>query len=297
MWSLLLKLLEFIGRIRLPFIKGKTQVKVGNPATVDFLGDYGWRNYLDSRKLSQIWGPHPNSPWTPFHCLTLFVALDYIQQDMIGPCDYNPWPLQNVKPPTWIDAKTLIFVDLPGPKSVALGSVLAVSGCDIVCTFNNWPHPKGLVRPEYVLSALLRYASWLGQNRSAFPTPAPVAWLCDQERFSGYSGQPGQFDNRYYIEDSVIPGPKFLLERGITKVVYISEETNVIKADLANHLYFYHKEGIRIGHVVAFPEGTLGEPSVIIPEKRNFSTTGFFRSSAGGFGGVIPQPSSGGSGG
>ncbi|MDQ1256460.1 MAG: hypothetical protein QG656_1056, partial [Candidatus Hydrogenedentes bacterium] len=182
MWSPLLKLLEGIGRIRFPFVKLDEYLPVGRPDLPDARGTADWKNYLSARDLSRVWGPHAHSPWMPFHCLTLFIALDYLKADFVGPCDGDPWPIRDFRAPDWLDSTTLLIVDLPGPRSVALGAALAVSGCDIVCTFNNWPNRLGLIHPEETLAAMLRYASWLIEKRTASQTPAPVAWLCDSER-------------------------------------------------------------------------------------------------------------------
>jgi hypothetical protein len=297
MWSPLSKILELVGAVRLPALRMKNRMIVGNAKATDAIGTNEWRLYLNSRELSRVWGPHPQGPWTPFHCITLFVALDYLKHEAVGPCDADLWPARSFRAPSWIDAQTMLLVDLPGPQSVALGAALGIHGCDLVCTFNNWPNPKGVIRPENTLAALLRYASVLDKKRSAFPTPAPVAWLCDAERLGKSSGKPGQFDNRYYIEDAIMPGPNYLRERGISKVIYISSEPNRRIADLAVHLHAYGKDGLLVGQAVATPEGELLAPQKLDLSTRRFVTKGFFRSTAGGFGAPVPHPSSSGSGG
>ncbi len=294
MWSPLSKLLEMIGRVRFPFLRGRTKVVVGRPGIQDARGTGDWRNFLDARALSRVWGPHAHGPWTPFHCLTLFVSLDYLDRESVGPCGADPWPVQAFRMPEWVDSATMLVVDLPGPQSAALGAALGVAGCDLVCTFNNWPHPQGVIRPEETLAVLLRYASWLAAERSAFPTPAPVAWLCDAGRLGGRAGKPGEFDNRYYIEDSIMPGPNFLRARGITKVVYASSSSGALRADLGVHLHAYSKDGLYVGQAVATEDGQLQGPEPMHLPEPSFKTTGFFRSSAGGFGAPVPHPSSGG---
>lgn len=294
MWSPLSKLLERIGRIRLPSLRRRTQLVVGRPGAADARGTGDWRKFLDSRALSRVWGPHPHSPWMPFHCLTLFVSLDYLERNVVGPCEADPWPVGAFRMPDWIDSATLLFVDLPGPRTVALGAALAVSGCDLVCTFNNWPHPKGIITPETVLAAMLRYSSWLEEKRSAFPTPAPVAWLCDANRLGTRPGKPGEFDNRYYIEDGIIPGPNYLRERGVSKIVYVSTPSSPITADLGAHLHAYGRDGFSVCQAIASDNGSLQPPRPLELAESDFKTLGFFRSSAGGFGAPVPHPSSGG---
>jgi hypothetical protein len=294
MRSLLLKLLEGIGRIRLPMIRFKTKMVVGLPDTPDFRGTFDWRDYLDARALSAVWGPRPESPWLPFHCITLFAAVDYLKHDTVGPCETDPWPIAAYAHPDWIDASTLLLVDLPGPASAALGAALGANGCDLVCTFNNWPHPKGVIRPHETLAALLRYASWLSQKRTVPSAPGPAAWLCDADRLNAKKGKPGEFDNRYYIEDAILPGPRYLSDRGITSVIYVGRNADKVGADLGVYLRSLQKDGIRVLQVLAAEDGALSTPEPYALPARSFSTMGFFRSSAGGFGAPVPHPSSGG---
>lgn len=294
MWSPLSKILETIGRIRFPFLRLRTTLFVGRGDVPDVRGTADWKNFLKARALCRVWGPHANSPWTPFHCLTLFVSLDYLKRAAIGPCEGDPWPVRNFNLPAWVDSKTLLLVDLPGPQSVALGAVLGALGCDLVCTFNNWPHPQGLIQSEKILAAMLRYASWLDEKRTAFPTPAPVAWLCDAGRLGTRAGKPGEFDNRYYIEDALIPGPILLRSQGVSKIVYVSTQLGDVKADIAVHLRQYGTDNFQVCNAIAQDDGSLGDPVPLDLPLKGFSTTGFFRSSAGGFGAPVPHPSSGG---
>lgn len=294
MWSLLLKPLECIASIRFPFTRKRARLLVGNPNIPDARGTTDWKTFLNARELSRVWGPHTNSPWTPFHCLTLFIAVEYLESNIVGPCEADPWPLGAFQMPGWIDSGTLLFVDLPGPKSAALGTALAVGGCDLVCTFNNWPQVNSVISPQVTLSALIRYATLLQEKRTAYPTPGPVAWLCDADRLGTQPGKPGQFDNRYYIEDSVIPGPNYLRDRGISKIIYITSPSETLKADIAVHLKAFEKAGFFVAKAIVSDTGLLHDPAAIdIPEK-TFSTVGFFKSSAGGFGAPVPHPSSGG---
>lgn len=294
MWSLLLKPLECIANIRLPFTRKRSRLSVGNPRIPDARGTADWKTFLNARDLSRIWGPHPNSPWAPFHCLTLFIAMDYLEKDTVGPCEEDPWPLGSFQMPAWIDSSVLLFVDLPGPRSVALGTALAIGGCDLVCTFNNWPQANSVISPQTTLAALIRYASLLQEKRVAYPTPGPAAWLCDSERFGAKPGTPGQFDNRYYIEDGVIPGPNYLRSRGISKIIYVTNPSGTLKADISVHLKTFEKAGYFVGQAVVSEEGVLHAPVVMDIPERTFTSTGFFKSSAGGFGAPVPHPSSSG---
>ncbi len=301
MWSPLLKMLDYVGKpsvtSALLRLSRRALTPVGNVKALDAANTYDWRKYLDPRTLSRTWEPHSHGPWTPFHCVTLFAALDYLNREHVGPCGAPPLSLNTFRVPDWIDSATFLLVDLPGPKSVALGAVLGASGCDLVCTFNNWPQARGVIRPEDTLAALLYYASWLDAHRDAYPTPGPAAWLCDSGRLGAAPGKPGDFDNRYYIEDGVIPGPEFLRQRGITRAVYVAERPDSVMADLAPHLLAYQKAGLEVGQALSGEETILSDMQPLLVKEQVFSQKGFFRSTAGGFGAVVPTPSSGGSGG
>jgi hypothetical protein len=296
MWSPLSKLLEVVAAFRLPYLAGRENLVVGNPMGMDSRGTMDWKEFLNPRALSAVWAPHPHGPWTPFHCITLFVALDHLDHKNVGSGEADHWPFRHFTVPDWIDANTLLIIDLPGPRSVALGASLALSGCDLVCTFNNWPHPKGVLRAQDTLGALLRYAGWLRDERVASPTPGPVAWLCDMGRMGQRIGAPGDFDNRYYLEESLFPGPKYLREQGISRVVLVDERPTLMNTDVAVQLFAYQKEGIEILRCIADINGKMWDPRPFKVPQASFSPQGFYRSSAGGFGSTVPQPSSGGGG-
>lgn len=294
MWSLLSKLLEAVGRQRLPWPRTAHPLQVGDPQSPDHLGGQAWKQFLRPRELAKVFGPREDGPWWPFHCLTLFAALDYIRPAGLGPLPRAPLPVDRVPIPDWLDARTLLFVDLRGPRSVALGAALAVQGCDLVCAFNNWPRPGGLIASENTLAALLRYASWLATERRRPETPAPVAWLCDGERLGTRPGRPGEFDNRYYIEEAVLPGPSYLRERGIARIVYLGEEEKPVLADLAEHLLEYRKVGFELAGARISGAGELGPLSELDVAAGRFDKVGYLLAAGGGFGATVPHPSSGG---
>ena len=97
MWELWSKALESLGRFRLlRFGRGKTKLRVGDPAALDAQGGGRWASYLEAEKLYDTWGPVRESPWIPFHCVLLFAALDRIPRSEIG-----PMPGPEAGPTTW----------------------------------------------------------------------------------------------------------------------------------------------------------------------------------------------------
>lgn len=294
MWSPLSKLLDTVARWRLPRWRISQSLQVGDRRNMDHLGGRRWQVFLQPRALAEAWGPRPDGPWWPFHCLTLFASLDYLKREGVGPLEADPLPVRQLRRPAWLDARTLLFVDLEGPQSVALGAALGVQGCDLVCTFNNWPHAKGVLAAQHTLAALLRYASWLRDERQWPETPAPVAWLCDRGRLGTRKGNPGEFDNRYYIEESVLPGPNYLRERGIGRIVYLAGVGQVPLADLAEHLFEYRQKGFEVLGATLAGEGEISEPTPLDLMAARFSKLGYLLAAGGGFGATVPHPSSGG---
>jgi len=294
MWSPLSKILEAVGRWRLPWLRKSQRLEVGDPRTPDYLGGTRWQLFLRPRELATAWGPREDGPWWPFHCLTLFASLDYLRREGVGPLAEDPLPVAHVRRPDWLDAHTLLFVDLKGPDSVALGAALGVQGCDLVCTFNNWPHPKGVIASQLTLAALLRYAAWLREARRRPDAPAPVAWLCDNERLGVRKGNPGEYDNRYYIEEAVLPGPNYLRERGITRIVYLSGAGGTALADLAEHLFAYRQKGFEVWGAASSPAGEISDLLELDLRAARFNKLGFLLAAGGGFGATVPHPSSGG---
>ena len=303
-----LKLLEFLGRLGVRFDAQNVDFTIGAPDALDSRRDSDWRRYLSSRFLWGIWAPVPGSRWEPFHCVTLFAAVDELKKDSprstLAPVAPDGLPdfIMNAAPvPPWVANDTLVMVDLPGPQSVGVAAQLILEGgCQPVCTFDNWPHKLGVIRSERVLAALLYYAGAVYEKRSRLKPDAPPVWICDRERFTGSRPPPGRFDNRYIIEDRLLPGPHLLRAAGIRKVVYVGPARSTRPAeDVRAHLDELIPLGIGIQMAsIATPAEWMNPWDYVRPlgtrSGWSIQSMSFMRSSAGGFGGFVPQPSSGG---
>ena len=95
----------------------------------------------------------------------------------------------------------------PGPLSVALAAALAPRFCPVF-TFDNWPHPLGVVPSHLTLGACLYYLP-LFRRRAPMtrPQPAPPLFVLDANRLNPYRDQPDQFDNRYVAPVPSAGGP------------------------------------------------------------------------------------------
>jgi hypothetical protein len=326
LWS---RLLEALGRIRLG-VAPRRAMAVGHPGGTDARGSMDWRSYTTPEALFQVWGPLEGSPWEPFHCIPLFASLDRLPRDRVGPTHPDDEPREwrdgrirvgtglgnraammvpeharpGAPPPSWLTPETWTIVDLPGAATVEVGAWLVTSaGCQPVCTFDHWPHPKGVLRPERILAELLRWATTVAAARGRLVRGAPPLWICDSQRLGNRSGSPGDFDNRYFLDDSVLPGPRLLAASGIQRVVYLSagrepapgERTppEIPVRDLEAYFSELLAAGFPVLHASIHEPGIDPEPFAAPPSPRPPPRRGFRRSSAGGFGTEVPEPSSG----
>jgi hypothetical protein len=304
--------LEWLGRIRIGYLR-RTTVRVGRQDALDAQGTDRWKDFLSAEKLYDTWAPAPGSPWSPFHCVPLFAAVDRIPKTHIGPAPepgtVEKWvgKVDPVLPPharfgapgpIWADSENAIFLDLPGPLSVeAAAWLVTAAGCQTICTFDNWPHPKGLLNAEDTLAALLRWASTVDDARSYLTPSAPPVWVCDNGRLGLRVGKPGEFDNRYFLDDSVLPGPRLLAANGIVRATYVSfGQEDVPLLDLEGYFAELLGAGIRVDHVDIADESLEPRPLSTPAKPRKPKRDTFRRSAAGGFGSEVPEPSSGGGG-
>jgi hypothetical protein len=306
MWQLLLKLLSTFGRIGLPAFPHRVCFKVGDPTAPDSEGGAEWKEMTKTRKLWEVWGPVPGRPWEPFHCVTLFAALDHLNgklRPVLG-------PLAGVAPaclatgnqlPEWARQRdTLVILDLPGREVVAAGYALANRGdFQPVCTFDNWPNELGVIQSEKILGALLYFAAGISRLRDRMTTASPPVWLCDSERCLGRKPGPGWYDNRYIIEDRLLPGPAMLAAAGIHRVIYVGAAPPPIQAalDLDPYLGELKKKGLEVQAVSTASVESFATPGPLVqvePKLLTDLSVGLVRASAGGFGGFVPHPSSSG---
>jgi hypothetical protein len=296
------KLLQWIARIRIPLTLAfapRAEVSVGDANLLDAIGSTRWKEYRTAEKLFDVWSPLPATTWEAFHCATLFASLDKISQSHIGPAPdewFPEWLQGEIAAPIWLDEQTWLILDAPGWISVAIAAHLAsLRVAQPVCTFDNWPHKLGLVQPEKTLAALIRYAPWLEHARVGWTSAMPPVWVCDNTRLGTRTGIPREFDNRYFLDDSILPGPELLKTSGIEKIVYATSVAGATQtADLTEYFKLMIQSGYPLfqisleDHLQWQSEPTPFEPTYRPPVKRR----SFFRSSIGGFGANIPDPSS-----
>jgi len=308
MWPPLLRLFDFIGRCRFSVAPRKTLLPIGRVGAVDVLGGFNWQSYRTARVLYPLWGPAPGSPWTPYHCVPLFASLDGFPEDLIWPTAPED-ALQIEAHPhlaaaaqgvalgeRWVEERVWIILDLPGVQSVPLAMRFVLAGFQPVCTFDHWPHAAGLLSPTKILAQLLRYSSKIAATRTLLTASSPPLWICDRERLGLRPGRPHEFDNRYFLDDSILPGPQALRAAGIQHIICVVPDAHQHPLDdIWAYLQDLKKEGFDQIHGVSLQDPDLVPFDFPAKTIRSPQTKGRFqRASAGGFGQLIPSESSSG---
>ena len=137
-----------------------------------------------------------------------------------------------------------VILDLPGPESVAAAAALADAMVPVF-TFDNWPHPRGVVPAEQTLAATLFYLPRFLKAASARPEDAPAVFVLDAARLSPYRDEADRFDNRYIAKLPTAAGWKTM---GVKQLLYVrpggASATEL--DDLNEDFVAYRNEGIDI---------------------------------------------------
>ena len=228
---------------------------------VDSRGGVDWRRYQTPAALVAALTPAA-AEWRPFFVPTLIQALGqptlkprvmpvfghemqeaYGRGESIG---------RDLLAATESPRSTLVVADLPGRQSVALAAGLA-SAAHVVTTFDNWPHPLGVVPAAETLGALLYYAGDLEARKGSVPAGSPAVFMLDANRLARFNDPDTQFDNRYLAR---LPDAAALKARGVRTVLYVVRDRSVEReADDLNDLFVaYRQAGIQ---VALFPASDL----------------------------------------
>lgn len=137
-----------------------------------------------------------------------------------------------------------IVVDLPGAEAVAFASRLAAHH-DPVFLFDNWPHPRGVVRADQTLAAALALSEPLAAAKKVRPANAPPVFVLDRTRLTPSVDEANQFDNRWTAR---LPDAASLRAIGITRVFYVAPEGQkpVELDDVVDDLLAYVGAGIEV---------------------------------------------------
>mgnify|MGYP000855915068 FL=1 len=243
---------------------------------------------MDRRiEIYKTWAPD-NSVWTAWAKPVLFADLPKTGE------------MLEIPQAKWIGnaVDTMVIVDLPGIESVVESLALAKEGYRPVPLYNGVKGPS--IGSEIVAVGKIQKALIAGADilSSLYISPsAPPVFMLDSKRFSAQVYQAGKYDNRWCVFPQDMPSAKFLKERNIKHVVVRS---TTIRNDLSHILCRYQEQGISIYLSTKF------ETQKVMKVKRpsEFKSlfyrisvmSGLRRNSAGGFGGMIPDTETSGTG-
>jgi hypothetical protein len=157
----------------------------------------------------------------------------------------------------------LLVIDLPGPDAVAFAAGLAQLA-EPVFTFDNWPHPLGVVPAHQTLSAVVYYRPLFEKASSG--ARKMTAFVLDRNRLLPYTDDGAKFDNRYVAR---LPAASALTSANTKHVLYVSPAGSEVQErdDLNDDFVGYERAGIDVRVVgadefVVGPGGTaaLGPP-------------------------------------
>jgi hypothetical protein len=195
-----------------------------NKQDSDSLRDQNWRTFAKPNALMKAWQPNADE-WKPYYIPTLIQSLSQATlQSVIAPvCSPSMREaysrglgmrelLKTSKNPT----ETIVIADLPGPEAVAFAAALSDVAVPVL-TFDNWPHPLGVVQSHLTLAALLYFAKEVSEKSAKREKKAPAVMVLDANRLTNYVDADNQFDNRYIAK---LPSADNLATLGVKSAMY-----------------------------------------------------------------------------
>ncbi len=145
-------------------------------------------------------------------------------------------------------AKVALLVDLAGPEAVAFAAG-AANVFDPVFLFDNWPHPRGVVRAQETLSAAAYYQPLFAETKRKLDarTVRPAMFVLDRRRLAPYTDDATQFDNRYVAKLPLTAAEMRAL--GADHVLYVvptRADTALESDDLNDDLVVYAAGGVDV---------------------------------------------------
>jgi hypothetical protein len=254
---------------------------------------------MDGSQLFEVWAPQ-DSVWSRWAKPAPFAQMP---PDLPG----TAMPVHSVpdepEPRSFdagpVDTWTAFVIDLPGVRSVEIGLALARAGWRPVPMFNTAYHAAAIVPVTEILRRL--HQAEPEMRSLVLPADAPPAFLLDARRLDpSTAAAPGKFDNRWAVFPQDFPSANFLLSRGIRRVVVLQADSlqGKPRLDLAHVLLRWREAGIEL--FAQDPDGSFPPQPMQVDRPSSFrslfyralTAAGLRRNSAGGFGSIIPVPSS-----
>jgi hypothetical protein len=244
---------------------------------------------ISSEDVFEVWAPDAVL-WSDWAKPIAFVQMGHVVTgDSIADSALPALPLG-------LDTRSAVIVDLAGADAVRAGLALADRGFRPVPLFNGTSGPTPVIDVAPIFAALAAGAERL-RNRALASDAAP-AFLLDSRRQTG-TPRPGAYDNRWVVLPQDFPSGTLLKSKGIHHATLIQQDRLDVPRDLAHVLRRWQDHGIQI-HAIELAGGQRADVTVARPSWFRFAwyaaitVLGLRRSNVGGFGGVIPEHTSGG---
>ena len=259
---------------------------------------------MTKESIFDVWAP-AGARWSRWVKPVLFACLDQPAATWLSELAvWNPgWA-----PPA--HENVALVLDLPGREGVAAALGLAEQGYRPVPLYNALPPPMRVLDPASpmlaeaavdvrgIMAALQQGTERL--NQLALSAEAPPAFLLDWDRRgAGTPMPPGSFDNRSVSFTTDFPSANFLLAHGVQRVVLVQPTDAAPQLDLAHTLRRWQDAGL----IVELKRLDLPGPGMPcdVPKppwfawiwQRALVALGLRRGLGAGFGGWVPEPSSG----
>jgi hypothetical protein len=251
-------------------------------------------------ELFYRWAP-PDSVWAPWQKPVLFTQIPGLAFEAAANAPAGGGVALPPADAAWAPAptqRTALVIDLPADEPLMQGVALAGRGYQPVVLYNCCPGASAVLDLNRVIEALIRGGDALARGTRPRPD-APPAFLIDARRSAGdRKPAPGLFDNRWVVLPQDFPSGTFLKANGIDRVLLLHDRDGQPREDLAHVLLRWQEAGL--GVAALRPGGAAAELRVSRPSRFRAAwytllvTFGLRPNSAGGFGSVVPMPSSGG---
>jgi hypothetical protein len=214
------------------------------------LGNNEYKKFTEMDSLLEAWKPK-NEKYLPFFVPTLIQVINNsnfkstlrpVCNDSMTKSYSKGLGFKELIEKSKNFEKILMIVDLPGPNSVAFAAALA-DKCVPVVTFDNWPHPLGVVPAQLTLGSMVYYSEEVLNKSKDLKDNSPLLMVLDRNRFKTYINQDTEFDNRYMAK---IPTQENLKSLGIESIMYIVENETQELDDLNDDFASFRNANINI---------------------------------------------------
>ncbi|HOX02750.1 MAG TPA: hypothetical protein P5555_05600 [Candidatus Paceibacterota bacterium] len=254
---------------------------------------------MNPSELFDLWAP-PSAVWSSWAKPVLFA-----ETSAAPALDLDAEPLLRVD--LRADQPMAVVLDLPSAEAVRAGLALVEQGFRPVPLFNGARGPQAssigpvaLVDNDPILAWLSAGARILARCNLA--DDAPPAFLLDSRRQPpAADASPGRFDNRWMVFPQDFPSANFLRTRGIARGLLIQSDAQCQPREDLAHVLLRWQEAELALFVASLETAATPQPLVVNRPRRFRSlwyrilaVMGLRRNSAGGFGSIVPMPSSAG---